>query len=129
MGSNTELVRAAVDAFLRGELERSLEFAHPDIVSFRAPPLPDPQTYHGPAGVLQMYEDWTAEFGDFQMEVLGLEEVGARVIVEMDQHGTGRSSGAPVAAHFWFVFSVADGRIVRQEVYGSREQALAAAAR
>jgi ketosteroid isomerase-like protein len=126
MGSNIELVRAAVDAFLRGEFDRSLEFAHPDIVSYRAPPLPDPQTYHGPAGVLQMYEDWTAEFGEFEMEVLAVEEVGGRVIVEMDQHGTGRTSGAPVAARFWFVLSVTDGRITRQEVYGSREQAFEA---
>jgi ketosteroid isomerase-like protein len=128
MGSNIEVVRAAVDAFLRGEVDRSLEFAHPDIVSFRAPPLPDPQNYHGPAGVMQMYEDWTAEFGEFDMEVLRVDEVGDRVIVEMDQHGTGRTSGAPVAARFWFVFSVTDGMIARQEVYGSREQALAAAA-
>jgi ketosteroid isomerase-like protein len=127
VSSKRDLVREAIGAFLRGEVDRSLGFADPDIVSFRAPPLPDPQTYHGPAGVMQMYEDWTAEFGEFDMEVTEVAETGGRVIVEMVQRGTGRSSGAPVTGHFWFVFTVADDKIARQEVYGSREQAFEAA--
>jgi ketosteroid isomerase-like protein len=127
VSSKRDLVREAIGAFLRGEVDRSLGFADPDIVSFRAPPLPDPQTYHGPAGVMQMYEDWTAEFGEFDMEVTEVAETGGRVIVEMVQRGTGRSSGAPVTGHFWFVFTVADDKIARQEVYGSREQAFQAA--
>jgi ketosteroid isomerase-like protein len=127
VSSKLEVVRQAVDAFLRGDFDRSLEFADPDIVSFRAPPLPDPQTYDGPAGVMQMYKDWTAEFGEFDMEVTEVEETGGRVIVEMIQRGSGRSSGAPVTGHFWFVFTVAGGSITRQEVYGSREQAFEAA--
>jgi ketosteroid isomerase-like protein len=127
VSSKRDLVREAIGAFMRGEVDRSLGFADPDIVSFRAPPLPDPQTYHGPAGVMQMYEDWTAEFGEFDMEVTEVAEKGGRVIVEMVQRGTGRSSGAPVTGHFWFVFTVADDKIARQEVYGSREQAFQAA--
>jgi ketosteroid isomerase-like protein len=127
VSSKRDLVREAIGAFMRGEVDRSLGFADPDIVSFRAPPLPDPQTYHGPAGVMQMYEDWTAEFGEFDMEVTEVAETGGRVIVEMVQRGTGRSSGAPVTGHFWFVFTVADDKIARQEVYGSREQAFEAA--
>jgi ketosteroid isomerase-like protein len=127
MGPNLDLVRAAVDAFLRGDVERALEFADPGIISFRAPPLPDPQTYHGPDGVVQMYEDWTAEFGEFDMEVVEVSEAGERVVVEMIQWGRGRASGAPVVGHFWFLFTVAEGRITRQDVYGSRQQALQAA--
>jgi len=127
MSSDLELVRQAVDAFLHGEVERSLEFADPEIVSTRMPPLPDPQTYHGTAGIMEMYEDWTAEFGEFDMEVIDVAEAGGRVIVEMIQRGRGRASGAPVAGHFWFVFSVAGGRIARQDVYGSRDQAFEAA--
>jgi ketosteroid isomerase-like protein len=127
MSSKLEVVRQAVDAFMRGEFDRALEFSDPDIVSFRAPPLPDPQTYHGPAGVMEMYEDWTAEFGEFDMEVLDVRETGGRVIVEMIQSASGRSSGVPVSGHFWFVFTVADGKITRQDVYGSREQAVEAA--
>jgi ketosteroid isomerase-like protein len=124
---NLELVREALAAFERGELDRALEFAHPDIVSFRAPPLPDAQTYHGVDGVLQMYADWTADFGEFEMEAVNFSEAGGRIVVEIFQRGTGRSSGAPVSGHFWFVYTLADGRISRQDVYGTRQQALDAA--
>lgn len=123
MSRNVDLVRAAIDTFQRGELDRSLEFAHPDLVSFRAPPLPDPQTYHGPEGVVQMYDDWTAQFGEFDMEVVEYTDAGDRVVVEMIQRGTGRVSGAEVVGRFWFVYTIADDLIVRQEVYSTREQA------
>lgn len=123
MSRNVDLVRAAIDTFQRGELDRSLEFAHPDLVSFRAPPLPDPQTYHGPEGVVQMYDDWTAQFGEFEMEVVEYTDAGDRVVVEMIQRGTGRASGAEVVGRFWFVYTIADDLIVRQEVYSTREQA------
>jgi ketosteroid isomerase-like protein len=123
MGRNLELVQEALSAFQRGEVDRALEFADPDVVSFRAPPLPDAQTYHGLEGVLQMYADWTAEFGEFDMEVLEYTELGDRVVVEMLQRGTGRASGAEVSGRFWFVYTVVGDRIARQDVFGSKEQA------
>jgi ketosteroid isomerase-like protein len=90
---------------------------------FRAPPLPDPQTSHGPDGVLQMHEDWTTSFGEFEMEMVELAEVGDRVVVELIQRGTGLASGAEVAGRFWFVYTIEDGKITRQDVYASRAQA------
>ena len=60
MGQNTELVREAIAAFVRGEVDRALDFADPEVICRRVPPLPDPQTYHGIEGILQMYADWTA---------------------------------------------------------------------
>ena len=123
---NVELVRDALDAFLRGERDRAFEFAHPDMVSFRAPPLPDAQTYRGVEGVLQMYDDWTADFEEFEIEVVELADAGDRVMVEMLQRGKGKASGAVVEGRFWFLFTLAAGKIARQDVYSSREQALEA---
>jgi ketosteroid isomerase-like protein len=125
MGENTELVRAALEAFARGEFDQALEFAHPEIVSERVPPIPDAQTYHGIDGVLQMYADWTADFDEFEMEPVEFEETGDRVIVEMVQRGTGKASGVPVVGRFWLAYTVAQGRITRQDAYLTREQALA----
>ena len=127
MSRDVDLVREALAAFQRGELDRAFEFAHPDIVSFRAPPLPDPQTYRGIEGVLQMYADWTADFEEFEMEALEFVEADDRVIVEILQRATGKASGAMVDGRFWFVFTLIDGKIARQEIYGSREQALESA--
>jgi ketosteroid isomerase-like protein len=126
MGENIELVREALAAFTRGEVERALEFADPNIVCLRAPPLPDPQTYHGLAGVLQMYEDWTADFDEFQMDPVEFTESGDRVIVEMIQRGTGRASGVTIEGRFWLVYTVIGGRITRQDAFLTREQAVAA---
>jgi ketosteroid isomerase-like protein len=94
---NADVVRAGLEAFERREFDRALERVHPEVASFRAPPLPDPQTYKGPAGV------------------------GIR------QRHKGRASGAPVEGTFWFVFTLADGSITRQDVYATRDRALAAA--
>jgi ketosteroid isomerase-like protein len=124
---NVELVRKAWAAFLSGDVERALESVHPDAVAFRAPPLPDPQTYHGPKGILQMYADWKAQFGEFQMATGEFEDAGDDVVVEVFQRGEGRASGAAVEGCFWFVYTVADGKIVRQDVFNDRNQAFEAA--
>jgi ketosteroid isomerase-like protein len=125
--ANVELVRTALAAFAHGEIERAFEFAHHDLVSFRAPPLPDAQTYHGIDGVLQMYADWTADFDDFEMEPAEFVDAGDRVVVEMIQRGAGRTSGVSVEGRFWFVYTLAEGKIARQDVYQSKEQAFEAA--
>jgi ketosteroid isomerase-like protein len=64
---NVRVVRGGIEAFIRGDVERALEMVHPDIVSVRTAPLPDPQTYHGPDGVLRMHAEWTADFEDFEI--------------------------------------------------------------
>jgi ketosteroid isomerase-like protein len=101
--ANVELVREAIAAFLRGDTESALQAAHPGLVAHRAPPLPDPQTYHGPEGVLRMYADWTADFEEFEMATLEFIDAGDRVVVEMFQRGRGRASGALVEGRYWFV--------------------------
>jgi ketosteroid isomerase-like protein len=124
---NVELVREALDAFLAGDVERSLEFAHPDIVTFRAPPLPDSQTYLGREGVVQTWEDWTADFEDFEMDVGEFVDAGDRVVVDIVQRGRGRSSGVPVEGRFWLVYTLEEAKIVRFDIFNGRQQALKAA--
>lgn len=127
---NVRLVREGVQAYIDGDAERALEMIHPDMVSVRVAPLPDPQTYHGIEGVAQMYADWTADFADFEMWIGECFEAGDdRVVVELAQRGTGKASGAPVEGRFWFVFTVAGTKTVRQDVYASREQAVTEAGR
>ena len=127
---NVRLVREGVQAYIDGDAQRALEMVHPDMVSTRVAPLPDPQTYHGIPGVIQMYADWTADFDDFEMWIGEcLEAGGDHVVVELVQRGTGKASGAPVEGRFWFVYEVAGGKTVRQEAYASREQALKATGR
>jgi ketosteroid isomerase-like protein len=124
MSANVDLVREAFTAFMSGEVDRALELADPDIVCLRAPPIPDPQTYHGREGVLQMYADWTTDFDEFEMEARDAFEEGDRVFLDIFQRGIGRASGVEVSGRFWFVFTVAGGSITRMDAYLTREQAL-----
>ncbi len=126
---NVRLVRDGVQAFIDEDAAKGLEMVHPDMVSARVAPLPDPQIYHGLEGVVQMYADWTADFADFEMWIGECIEVGDHVAVELAQRGTGKASGAPVEGRFWFVFEVAGGKTVRMDAYASREQALREAGR
>jgi ketosteroid isomerase-like protein len=105
---NVELVRQGLEAFVVGDLERAMSIVHPDVVAVRAPPLPDPQTYHGIEGVLQMYADWTTDFGEFEMAAGEFIDAGDRVVAEVFQRGRGQASGAVVGGRFWFVFTIAD---------------------
>jgi ketosteroid isomerase-like protein len=124
---NVELVRAALAAFVRGDADAALQAAHPNLVAHRAAPLPDPQIYHGVEGLLEMYADWTADFEDFEMETGEFIDAGDRVVVEIFQRGRGRASGALVEGRFWFVYTIYDGKVIRQDVFGHRRQALASA--
>jgi ketosteroid isomerase-like protein len=125
--TNVELVREAIAAFLRGDFDAARPVIHPDVVCHRAAPLPDPQTYHGQEGVLQMYADWTRDFDEFEMSTGEFIGAGDRVVVEFFQRGRGRTSGAVVEGQFWFVYTVADGLITRQDVFNNRAQAFGSA--
>jgi ketosteroid isomerase-like protein len=124
MPSNVDAVREATDAFLSGNLKRARELTDPGIVCVRPPPFPDPQTYHGFDGVVAMWGDWTGEFEDFEMESLGFEDLGDRVLAEVVQRGRGKASGVTVVGRFWFLYALAGGKVTRLEAYLTREQAL-----
>ena len=125
--SNVEVVREGLAAFARGDVEGMRALVHPDIVTVRTPPFPDPQTYHGIEGVLRMYADWTADFKDFAMHTGEFTDAGDRVVVEVFQRGEGRASGAVVEGHFWFVYTVTGGRVARLDAFATRSAALQAA--
>ena len=124
---NVDLVRDGLEAFLAGDIERALEFADRDVVTFRAPPLPDARAYHGREGMLQTYVEWTAEFGEFEMTTEQFVDAGDHVMVEILQRGEGQASGAVVEGRFWLVYTVADGKVVRLDIFNGKNQALRAA--
>ena len=118
------VVRSAMDAFIRGEIEVALRYASPRIVTRRVAPLPDARVYRGHDGVLQAYADWTAVFKDFEMEVVRCDDLGGRIALEVVQRATGRASGVDVLGRFWLLYEVEDGLITRFDIYATREQAL-----
>jgi ketosteroid isomerase-like protein len=124
---NVEIVRRGHEAFERGDLTVALDSLDPEIVSYVAPPLPDPSEYRGREGFLQMFANWTEGFDDYVQHAEEYVEAGDHVIVRVYQRGTGTASGVPVERAFWFLHTLRDGRLVRMGVYDTKEQALEAA--
>lgn len=118
-----QLARESLDAFLRGDLETALAPASEDIVSVRTAPLPDPQTYHGPDGVIAMWNDWTSQFAEFVMTIEDAVEVGDTVIADVLQRGIGRASGAEVEGRFWLRYTFEGDRVTRFEAFATEDQA------
>jgi ketosteroid isomerase-like protein len=122
---NVEVVRSCWAAFNRGDLEGALEAADPDVVTHRHEP--EDATWHGPDGVLNALADWTAGFDHFELKVGDFIDAGDRVLALAHQTATGKLSGAPVEADFWFVFTVIEGRITEFDIFARKAEALEAA--
>jgi ketosteroid isomerase-like protein len=124
---NVEIVRRGHEAFEQGDLTAALELLDPEIISYTAAPLPEPDEYHGPEGLLQWFANWTEGFDDYVQHAEEYTEAGDHVIARVHQRGTGAQSGVPVEDRFWFLHTLRDGKLVRIGVHASKEQALEAA--
>ena len=82
----------------------------------------------GKENVGAWFADWFSQFeSDYRFEVEESRDLGDRVLVVATHHGRGRASGVPATTRVAYVFTVLDGKIVRDDIYPSREEALEAA--
>jgi ketosteroid isomerase-like protein len=95
-----------------------------EVVLRRVSPLPDPGTWTGREGLLELIADWMEDLDDFQMRAEEyLDGGGDIVIVRVVQEGRGAISGAPVEATFWFVYEVRESKVIRLDMYGDKADA------
>jgi ketosteroid isomerase-like protein len=72
--------------------------------------------------------DWFSRFGrDYRMEVEEARDWGDRVLVVTHHRATGRASGVPISERTAQVMTLAGGKIVREDFFDSREEAVEAA--
>jgi ketosteroid isomerase-like protein len=85
-------------------------------------------TPHGREAVGKWFGDWFRTFAkDYRLEVGHIAAHDERVVMAIRHRARGRASGIDVEAHWGNAFHLRDGRIVRVELYGSFDEALAAA--
>jgi ketosteroid isomerase-like protein len=123
---NVEVVRAAIDAFNRGDWEAAFKDAAPGLeidMSRAAGPL---------HGVFRL-DQWRRQLAGFaeNWESLRIEphdfiEAGERVVVPWTMRGRGRD-GIEVDASPTFVWTIRDGAVRRLSMYQERDEALEAA--
>lgn len=120
---NVELARRGFEAWERGDLSEVIQTFHENVVTR---PIIGPE-WHGPQGVLEMAADWVEGFEEFTMTGEQFIDAGDDVVVRVRQEAREASSGVPVRATFWFVYTVQEGKVVRLEMFQDRSQALEAA--
>jgi ketosteroid isomerase-like protein len=84
-------------------------------------------TFKGREVVGEWFGNWfrTFEHG-YRFEIEEARDLGDAVLLVASHSGRGRTSGAEVHGRNGYLYRVRDGKIVRGEIYRSREEALEA---
>jgi ketosteroid isomerase-like protein len=85
-------------------------------------------TFEGKEAVGEWFGQWFRTFGrDYRFEIDEARMVGDAVFLHAQHGGTGRLSGAQVSDETSYLYRVSEGKVVRVELFGSRDEALEAA--
>jgi ketosteroid isomerase-like protein len=122
---NIELVRRVFDAFTRRDLEAVLEIADP-AVEFFAPTasIAGHETpYRGHDGMRQYFEDVARIWEELEVIPHEYREIDDQVIALGRVYGRGLD-GLLVDSPTGWIWTLSNGRIVKGQVYTSRQEAL-----
>jgi ketosteroid isomerase-like protein len=120
---NVAIVRDALEAFRRGEVDDAFERIHPDMVSTRVDP--DGAVFHGRDGLLALMADWTEGFDEWSYRAEEFFDAGDLVVARLHQWGRGKGSGAMVDGDYWLTYLFEDGLVTRFSIFSDRDQAFA----
>ena len=123
---NVEIVRRGFAAWEADDLTGMLAALDDQLVTRRLAPMPDPGTWYGPEGAIDVAAEWMDTFDDFTMSAEEFIDAGDHVVVRVAQEGRSRGSNVPVTATFWFTYGMRDGKVVTWDMYATRQQALEA---
>ena len=123
---NVEVVRAMLDAFLRGDAERALAAFHPDVV-WDGRNLPDGRVARGVGEVSDHVSRWAAMWEEWTVDLERVVDAGSdQVLLITRERGRGRS-GMAMDEHHAEIYTVRDGKIVYRIGYSDTAEALEAA--
>jgi ketosteroid isomerase-like protein len=122
---NVEIVRAAFEAWMRGDLDAMLANADPDMEWYVLPDAPDPGPHRGPNVILERMAVWRDMLA-LRGEVLEYVDTGEYVIMPMRMRGRPPGSDADVVLDEVYVSKFRDGKIVELREYRTKAEALEA---
>jgi ketosteroid isomerase-like protein len=125
---NVEVVREVVEAFNRWDADALIACLDADVEweEISVPGLR--RVYRGGAEVREWIADLVGVWESFHIEVVEIAEGDdGRVFVGLLVTGRGAGSGVATELRVWPVFSVADGKIARRQMFETKDQALDAA--
>jgi ketosteroid isomerase-like protein len=124
---NVEVVKAAFEAYNRGDLDAWVADADPDIEWHVLPEATDPGPHRGRQVILERGKLWRQMFGGLRVEVLEYIDAGDYVIAPVRMRGQAPGSDAEVALDEVYVSMLRNGKIVELREYRTKAEALEAA--
>jgi ketosteroid isomerase-like protein len=125
---NVEIVRSIYVAFAQRDGVTPFKHYAPDIEweNLHWQPVGVPTVYHGHDGVHAMFQDILDAFRKFEFRTLELTPIGDHVLVTVDEHGVGRTSGVVVDRRHYAAWTLHKGMVTRVCVYLDHGDALKA---
>ena len=122
MESAVEKLRAAFDAFNRGDLESAGEWVDQDVEIGRTPFIDPPA--RGKEALLEFMRP--NMFERQEIELVATEVHGNMILADLILHAVGKGSGVEVSQANFQLFTIRDGTFVKWEVFYDRKEAEAA---
>jgi uncharacterized protein len=126
--SNIDLIRPIYEAWGRGDWRPHFDVYDPHMEWGWS------SEFLGLGGVYEDREDpnprlrtWLSEWEFWRAEAEEFLDFGDHVVVLAVYHGRGRGSGVEIEQDGAHVFKLRDGKVVRLEIFASREKAIASA--
>jgi ketosteroid isomerase-like protein len=123
---NKEVTRLGFEAYNAGDYEALAALLDPDVELHSDSELINGGDFRGHEEFMRWNSDWTEAWEEFRIEPRSIEVFGGHVILaDTHQVARGAGSGIEVEMDVFWVFEVADDRVVRMHLYANRERALA----
>jgi ketosteroid isomerase-like protein len=121
---NEAAARRFAEAITSGDREAGLAVCDPEI-EFRSMLGIDGRAYMGHEGIREYYDDIESAWAEWNVEVERIAEApDGRVAIVMTMHARGKGSGLGVADRTAHVWTLRDGRLLRNELHREPERAL-----
>jgi ketosteroid isomerase-like protein len=127
MGESLEVAKAWVEACDRGEIQAALTLCDRDVELVEAKALPGAVTATGIEAVRRYLERFETHWSAGSWEPEEFRESGEKVYLRARLRLVGRHSGVEVDREWIYVFTVSDGKLLRQEGYDDEAEGLRAA--
>jgi ketosteroid isomerase-like protein len=120
---NVERIKAGFEAHNRGDLDAMVELYDPDVV-FETLLL---GTRHGNQSIRLIYEENQKTMAGYDVVPVELIDAGDKVVAVAQMVGAGSSSRIALDDQFAFVFTFKGERVIREQAFRNREEAVEAA--
>ena len=120
--ANEAVARRFAQAITSGDREAGVAACDPEI-EFRSVLGISGRAYVGHAGIREYFDDIESAWAEWSVDVERIAEASdGRVAIVMTMHARGKGSGAPLAQRTAHVWTVRNGRLLRNELHREPDQ-------